>query len=530
MKVSSVQEMRSLDRDATEQYGIPETILMENAGEAAYAVIAGDVGDVCDKKFVVFCGVGNNGGDGLVVARKILSDGGTVKVFIIGDPAKFGGAAKINFEMAARLPFEILTINSPDAIRAPALRAEVAHADAVIDAIFGTGLTREVSGLYGDAIRLINEKARLVFSLDIPSGIDGDRGTVLGEAVRADATITFGLPKRGNLLYPGCEYGGELYVAHISFPPALQDRDDLKVAINSPLPLPPRSREGHKGDFGKVLFIAGAASYIGAPYFAAYSFLKAGGGYARLATPASIATQIAAKGSEIVLIPQKETKAGSIAKNNKAALLSLASEMDFVVLGPGLSLDEETQTLVRELTAKIERPLLIDGDGLTAISADLKVLKKRKFATILTPHTGEMTRLTKKNVAEIGRDKIDILQKTAGKLNALIVLKGAHSLIGYPDGRVFINLSGNPGMAKAGTGDVLTGAIAAMNGLGLDVPDAVCMGVFLHGFAGDLAAEEMGEDGISAQNILEFLPAAVKKLREEMQDPGPYSGCGPALI
>ncbi len=521
MKVSSVDEMRSLDREAQEKHLISEEILMENAGEAACSVIAKETG-IRDRTFAILCGAGNNGGDGLVVARKILSLGGSASVFLLGDPGKFAGAAKKNFEIASRLPLEILFVENADSIR-----NAVAHADAVIDAIFGTGLTREASGLYREAIDLINGKARRVFSLDIPSGIDGDTGRILGAAVKAHATITFGLPKRGTLLYPGYEHCGKLYVSPISFPPALQNREDIQVAINTPIPLPPRERAGHKGDFGEVLFIAGASSYIGAPYFAAYSFLKAGGGYARLAAPASIAPYIAARGSEIVLVPQKETKAGSIAKKNRSSLLSLAGKMDLVVIGPGLSLDGETQDLVRDLAAKIEKPLLIDGDGLTAIAGNLKILKKRKAPTILTPHPGEMSRLTGKKVADIEADRIGVLQKAAGDLNALIVLKGAHSLIGYPDGRVFINVSGNPGMAKAGTGDVLTGAVAAMHGLGLSVPEAVRKGVFIHGFAADLAAGELGEDGISAQDILDYLPLAMRLDREGIPEEweAVYKGC-----
>jgi hydroxyethylthiazole kinase-like uncharacterized protein yjeF len=521
MKVSSVQEMRSLDRDASETYGIPEEILMESAGEAAYRMIVQETG-IRDRTFVVLCGIGNNGGDGLVVARKILAGGGTPRVFLLGDTEKFEGAAKKNFEIAKRLPFEMRSLES-----AGAIRSDIAHADAVIDAIFGTGLTRDVKGLFREVIDLVNTKARRVFSLDIPSGIDGDTGRVLGAAVKAHSTITFGLPKRGNLLYPGYDYCGKLYVSPISFPPPLQNRADIRVSINIPAPLPQRKKEGHKGDFGETLFIAGAASYIGAPYFAAYSFLKAGGGYSRLAAPASIASHVAAKGSEIVIVPQKETSTGSVARRNRAALISLAEKMDFVVLGPGLSLHEETQDLVRELAAGIHQPLLIDGDGLTAISSRPAILKKRKAATILTPHPGEMARLTKKKIADIEADRIGILQQTAAELNAVIVLKGAHSLIGCPDGQVFINMSGNPGMAKAGTGDVLTGTIAAMHGLGLPVPEAVRKGVFLHGFAGDLAAESRGEDGISAQDLLDHLPLAMRLDREGIPEEwdAVYKGC-----
>jgi len=223
---------------------------------------------------------------------------------------------------------------------------------------------------------------------------------------------------------------------------------------------------------------------------------------------------IAGKGSEIVFVPQMETASGGIALRNKEALLDLAARMDMIVLGPGLSLDTEVQQLVRALAAAIPKPLLIDGDGITAVCQDLQSIRERTAPTILTPHLGEMSRIVGLSIADIDVDKVDVLQRATRDLNATIVLKGAHSLVGYPDGRVFINMSGNPGMATAGSGDVLTGTIAAMVGLGLPVEEAVRQGVFVHGLAGDLAAVEKGEDGITAQDILDTLPLAVKAVRE----------------
>ncbi len=512
MKVSWVSEMRELDRTASEKFGIKEELLMENAGLAACAVISKEFG-IKGKKFIVFCGLGNNGGDGFVIARKIHSDGGNVKVFILGDKSKFRGVAKMNLDIVSLMPVEIRQIGSADSIR-----NDISHCDAVVDAIFGTGLTRDVGGVYRDVIEQINKSGKTVFSADIPSGVSGDTGKIMGIAVRADYTVTFGLPKIGNMLYPGYGQGGKLYTTHISFPRPIFTKDDLKIEINHPMTLPPRDHNGHKGDFGDVLFIAGASSYFGAPYFAALSFMKAGGGYSRLAAPASVTPFIANKGSEVVFVPQKETKTGSISLENKGALLALSEKVDMVVLGPGLSLAEETQQLARELAGDIDKPILIDGDGITAICKDLGIIKKRKAETILTPHLGEMSRITNMGVHEIDENKINILQRTARELNATIVLKGAHSLIGYPDERVSINLTGNSGMATAGSGDVLAGTTAAMFGLGLSVQDAVGKGVFIHGLSGDLAANETGEDGITAQDILDYLPHAVKMDREGLNE------------
>jgi len=523
MKISKVSEMRVLDKTAIEQYGIAAELLMENAGLAAYHVLLNELG-IRKKKTLVFCGGGNNGGDGFVVARKIHSNGGTVKILLLGDPSKFEGAAKANLDIVSHLPIEIQNLDSTES-----LEEMLEDCDTIVDAIFGTGLARNVEGLYYDVIGLINRSNKSVLSLDIPSGVHGDTGRVMGIAVKADSTVTFGLPKIGNMLFPGYDLCGKLYVSHISFPPVMYEADSLKIEINNPAELIPRKRDGHKGDFGEVLFVGGASSYFGAPYFAAMSFLKAGGGYSRLAAPATITPFIAGKGSEIVFVPQIATPAGSISIENKRELLVLAERMDMVVIGPGLSLEAETQQLARELAGEIAKPILIDGDGITALCQDHGILRTRETPTILTPHLGEMSRLTGMSPSEIDENKIDVLQNTSKNLNAIIVLKGARSLIGHPDGRVLINMSGNPGMATAGSGDVLTGTIAAMFGLGLSVPDAVGKGVFLHGLSGDLAARDIGKDGMTAHDILEYLPRALKTDREGLE-PALFRGYRGAVV
>lgn len=503
MKVSTVAEMRGMDRAAVEQYGIPETLLMENAGLAAFTVLCREC-PVEGRSFLVLAGTGNNGGDGFVVARKILSAGGDVKVLILGDMSTYRGAARFNLDIIARMSIPVVEISSPARVR-----RDIAGCDCIIDAMFGTGLAREVTGLHRQVIEAVNDSGKTVFSLDIPSGIHGDTGQVMGSAVRADFTVTFGLPKPGTLLMPGATHCGRLAVAHISFPRNLYDASSLQIALNDPPVLPKRDPNGHKGDFGEALFIAGARGYYGAPFLSALSFLKAGGGYSRLAAPESVAPVIAARGCEIVFHPMAETDTGSISPRNKTGLLELADRLDFVVMGPGLSLDEETASLVRELAHRIGKPLLIDGDGITAACSDLACVRERKAPTILTPHLGEMARISGRPAQSLDEDRISALRETAADLNAVLVLKGAHSLVGLPDGTVFINLSGNPGMATAGSGDVLTGAIAAMHGLGLPLEDAVRTGVFIHGAAGDLAASLRGEDGITAQDILDGLPGTM---------------------
>jgi len=519
MKICRVEEMRQMDQRAISEYGMPQAILMENAGQAVYFTILNNFG-IKDKNFVFFCGAGNNGGDGLVVARKIHSNGGQVQIFLLSSPVKFKGSARLNYQLAKKLKLPLKHIKD---VKAALIALQ--KADAVVDAIFGTGLDREVGGMYRRIIEAVNRSGKTVFSVDIPSGINGNNGHIMGVAVQADHTVTFGLPKIGNLLYPGYANAGRLSVTHISFPPALYEDEQLKIALNQPAPIPPRPADGHKGRFGKALFIAGAANYLGAPYFSALSFLKAGGGLSFLAAPKTITSFIATQGREIIFSPQRATAEGSLALSNKDDLLEFSQETDFVVMGPGLSLNEETRFLVRELTAEIAKPLLIDGDGLSAVAEDMECLKGRQGLTVLTPHLAEMSRLTGKTIGEIRSDGIQILQETAAQLQAIIVLKGAHSLIGLPDGSVFINLSGNAGMATAGSGDVLTGTIAAMFAQKLPLDEAVKAGVFLHGYAADLAVPEIGEDGLIAGDLLRFLPKAVKtfrQLRDEILDAQQY--------
>ncbi len=517
MKVSSVEQMNELDSVAVERYGIEHQLLMENAGQAVYNVIHKELG-ISGKKFAVIAGTGNNGGDALVVARKLRSSEADVKVFVIGDPSKFSCSTLKNYEIALRIGIVEANIKEKEIIGN--LKSSLSWCDAVVDGLFGTGLSGEITGLYREVIEEVNKAKKPIFSVDIPSGIGGNDGKVHGSAIRACYTITFGLPKLGNVLYPGFYYGGKLYVSHISFPPELYSIEKIKVELNEPPELPSRSPWGHKGTFGKLLVVAGAKNYYGAPYFSALSFLKAGGGYSRLAAPRSIIPYIASKASEVVYLPMDENENGALSLSNKKKILEIIDrlEMDFAIFGPGVSNDDEAQSLIRDLIAEADIPIIVDGDGLTALSADTSILKSRKKPTLLTPHSGEMARLMKTRIAEIESKRVEIAESAAKELNSYIVLKGAHSIIAYPDGREFINLSGNSGMATAGSGDVLTGTVAAMMGLGLEPAEALRTGVFIHGLSGDIAASEKGEDGITAEDILQHLPGAAKVYRENRKE------------
>ena len=517
MKIATVDEIRKYDRLATEVYGIDDLLLMENAGNATYYVILKELG-VKGRHFTIVAGHGNNGGDALVVGRKLYSSGAKVEAFIVGDPNKFRSSGRKNYEIAKKLG--IIKTVIKDEISLKILRKSLEECDAVIDGVFGTGLSREIKGIYRDVINEINASRKTVISVDIPSGIGGNNGNVYGVAVKATYTVTFGMPKLGNILYPGYYYNGKLYVSRISYPPELSEPEEVKIEVNEPPPLPERVEWGHKGTFGKLLVVAGSKNYYGAPTFSSLSFLKAGGGYSRLAAPESLIPYIASKAREVVYIPLKETKEGSIAAENKELILELIEryDIDIAILGPGTSLNSETQELIRNLVTEIKRPVIIDGDGLTAISEKPEVVSRRALPTVLTPHPGELARLIGWSTRDVISKKVEALKETLKMYRAITLLKGAHTLIGYPDGRIYVNMTGNSGMATAGSGDVLTGTIAAMYGLHYNIENSVRAGVLIHGLAGDLAANELGKDGMTAGDILNYLPQAVRLWRERRDE------------
>ncbi len=515
MRIGTAKDVRKLDSAVITDYGVPQSVLMENAALAARRVAAARWG-IEGRGVLVVCGSGSNGGDGFALARLLYAKGAAVTVLMAGDPEKLQGAAAENYQTIRRLPLEILYSDET---------SDFSRYDYIVDALFGTGLSRAPEGRTASLIDALNRSSVPILSLDIPSGIDADTGEELGISIRADATVTFGIPKRGNLLYPGFTRGGRLYFSEISFPPEVAGDESLALSVNIPPPMAPRDPAGHKGSFGKVLIIGGSSDYRGAPTFAASAALKSGAGYARLAVPADIAPQIFSHVPEAVFLPIES--AGWLGAEHAADLLEQAASADAAVLGPGLSTRPESVRLARDFIPAAEAPLIVDGDGLTALAGHEELCRERTFPTVLTPHPGEMARLLGSSIKEVETRRVETALEAAERYGCLVILKGAHSIIASPMGRAWMNLTGNAGMGTAGSGDILSGLIGALAAQCGDkeegFEEAVRLGVHIHGLAGDLAAEKIGEVGMTAGDILRALPEAFREYASRLSS-DPFSG------
>jgi NAD(P)H-hydrate epimerase len=495
---------------------------MENAAVAARDVIVERWG-IRDRDILVVCGSGNNGGDGFALARLLYARGAAVTVLVAGDPEEMKGAGADNYRILRQLPLEIIILESSP--HPPVLdRLDLNDYHLIVDALLGTGISRNLEGRMALLISRINAADVPVLSLDIPTGVSADTGQVMGTAVNAEATVTFGLPKRGNLLYPGFALGGQLYCSEISFPPEVTGDEEVVLSVNIPPLMPPRDPAGHKGSFGKVLIIGGSPSYRGAPALAAGAALKSGAGYVTLAVPGSLVPQIFPLVPEAVFLPLGG--AGPMGAGHLPELLEQAMAADAAVIGPGLSSEPESLQLAREFIISAEAPLVIDGDALTALAGREELCREREYPTCLTPHPGEMARLLGSSVKEVEARRIETALEAAERYGASVVLKGAHSIIAGPDGSAWINLTGNSGMGTAGSGDVLAGLAGSLFcrfPAGTSATEVLKLAVHLHGLAGDLAAAELGEDGMTASDILRRLPAALAVYGEKILA-DPFSG------
>lgn len=513
MKVISAQTMQELDRQAIQEHNIPGLELMEHAGHACMEAIVHEFGHTGGKRAFIFAGRGNNGGDGYVIARLLLQSGWQVRVCILTEQDRIGGDAAINLE---QLPPTVISYCTVPGQPADRHQEEIRKADVIVDALLGTGLNSEVSGVYREAVELINAARRPVLAVDIPSGIHGSSGRVLGCAVRATVTVTFAAAKVGHVLYPGAEHTGRLVVADIGIPAGLVENADgcefLTADSIRPL-LRPRDRQAHKGHFGHCLVVAGSCGKTGAAALSANSAVRAGSGLVTLAVPESLHPILEIKTTEAMTVPLPDYGNGYLTGDAFPAIAGLLTGKDALAVGPGLGQHPATVALVQTMVKSTGLPLVIDADGLNAVALDTNCLLDKKSAdVVLTPHPGEMARLLGVSVADVEADRIATARRFAAAFGVHLILKGSRTIIAAPDGSAAINGSGNPGMASGGMGDVLTGIIASLLGQGYKCLDACCLGVFIHGYAADLVAQDKGEIGMSAGDVSEKLPYAYKIL------------------
>jgi NAD(P)H-hydrate epimerase len=506
LKVVTSKEMQHIDRRTITGYGIPSLVLMERAGLA----VAERVREIAaGKRILVLAGGGNNGGDGLVAARELVNAGFSVKALITGSRAGLSPDCRTQFGIARKMGI-LMEFGKK-------IAKKDLHGCLLVDAIFGTGLARPVSRELARTFRLVNESSAPVVAVDMPSGVSADTGEVLGTALAAETTVTFGAPKRGHLLYPGAGYAGRLHVADIGFPGELFDSVPVSALELSEMALlvPARPLYSHKGDYGHVLLLGGSWGKTGAAIMAGRAALRAGAGLVTLGIPRSLAATLQGRVTEEMTLPLPDTPQGGISPEARETVLEFLDRRARVLaLGPGMGTEDETASLVRDLLLSAAATMVLDADALNALEGKTSLLRRARSPVVLTPHPGEFSRLTGESVGEIEADRISSPLRFAKKTGAYVVLKGVPTVVASPEGEVFLNTTGNPGLAKGGAGDVLTGMIAAFLAQGLPPLEAALLGVFTHGLAADLAREETTEHSLLASDVTGSIPRAFKLMAE----------------
>lgn len=507
-KVLTPQQMGEVDR-ATIAAGIPGIVLMENAAARVVEYIAEKFSPLDEHRILVVCGKGNNGGDGLAIARQlhVRFQPRQLWLVLIAKPDELSGDAAGNLQMLRASGVQEYRDFGP----------EMRQATLVIDAVFGTGLMGPAKGLALDAIREINSLAASakVVAVDIPSGLSGDTGQLPGEYVRADATVTFTAPKVCHAMPPACDLMGDLRIAPIGSPPSMYEDDGrIQLALVTPESIAhcfaPRPRDSNKGRFGHVLVVAGSRAKPGAAAMAGLAALRAGAGLVTVASAESAISSIASHSAELMMEPLAETASGEIARAAFDRIVELAAKRTLIAIGPGIGTEEETRDVVLRLYGQAPQPIVIDADGLNCIAGGA-IESESTHLRVLTPHPGEMSRLAGRSISEIQADRIGAAREFATNRKAVVVLKGERTLIGFPDGRVWINPTGSPSMAKGGTGDILTGMISGLIGqFTNDADHAIAAAVYLHSLAGEIAARHLTEQTVLATDLLNYLPEGIR--------------------
>ena len=514
MKLVTAEEMKQLDIEASKNYGVPGIVLMDQASKAVADEAKRLFCECGGEHALVLCGKGNNGGDGFGAARWLLSEGVPVKCLLIdaGLEQVIGDAAT-ELKMFVQAGGKVTCVRNDDEL----LLAEIAisKADIFIDAMLGTGFSGDLRPLYQSICKMVNSSEKPVLSVDLPTGVNADDGSACEDAIKAEITVTMALKKMGLLLYPGKALAGRLVVANIGMPARLLEqapgkRYELTGEIVSDL-LPVRKETAHKGDAGRVQVCAGSPGYVGAAALCCRAAVKAGAGLVSLATPLSCRDVLAIKLDEPMVHGLIERMPGVLGGGAASDVLQRAEKNDVLAIGPGLGTSESTMEAVRMILEKITTPVVIDADAITALAGHTELLVAMEAPKVLTPHPGEMARLTGLDAAEINRNRIAIAARYAQEWNAVLVLKGAPTVIGCPDGTVYVNSSGCSALATGGSGDVLTGIIAGLAAQEITLQEAALCGVYMHGYIGQIATDEC--PGLAAGEIADYLPRIWNKLR-----------------
>ena len=512
MKIATREQVREIDRATIEDYGVPGLVLMENAGRAAADVLLEEYPFA--ESVAVFAGAGNNGGDGFVIARHLIGQGLSVTVYLAADPAKYRRDALTNFKALKNLGCPMVELKDSTRKYKPA--------DVIVDALFGTGLDRNVDGFYKKLIEFINDQPAPKLAVDVPSGLDSNTGLPLGAAVKADITVTFIIPKVGISIYPGVDYAGRLYVADLTTPKALEENIPFEMLTHSNMRalVGKRPADTHKGTYGHLFILAGSPGKSGAAALASMGALRAGTGLVTVGIPESLNSIMEIKTTEAMTEPLPETAQGTFGMVSiSRAMEIMAAKKTAVAIGPGITVTDDARDFLYEIIKASPVPLLVDADAITLVAKNPGILKKAKSPVVLTPHPGEMSRLAGISTADVQADRIGVSLKFAREHGVYVILKGARSLVSCPDGKAFVNTTGNPGMAAGGMGDVLTGITGGFLAQGMSAESACKLGVFAHAAAGDRAASERGEAGITASDLADALPAVIKNIPTTDDEP-----------
>jgi ADP-dependent NAD(P)H-hydrate dehydratase / NAD(P)H-hydrate epimerase len=524
MKILSAVQMAEVDRLTTDTYRIPSILLMENAGRS----VADEMEKACpgldQKTIAVLCGRGNNGGDGFVVARYLALRNARPSILLFSEPDKLKGDALTNWEIARAmgLPIQILASTA----EAKSCLKKLARPDVIVDALLGTGLSKPIGPEFRHVVEWINAcfPRAFIAAVDIPSGLKADSSEIIGPAVKAHLTVTFSALKLAHVVPPASDYAGRIVLAPIGSPPALFENPEYRLNLVDRMQvrtaLPRRVRDSHKGSFGHVYVVAGSKGKSGAALMTGFAALRSGAGLVTLWLPKSLQKGAAGKFPELMTGALPETEEGTPDRSGAEKLLALLPDMDALVLGPGITVHPSTRKLVWELVRRSPVPVVLDADGINAFVPPADPIRNEaKQPVILTPHPGEMARLLGKKISEVQKDRLSIARDFAVDRCCHVVLKGFQTVIATPEGDVYINNTGNPGMATGGTGDILAGMMGRF-AAGWKIQNArdackkladfICAAVYLHGLAGDMAAEQEGMESLVATDLLKYLPAAFK--------------------